>query len=80
MAGPPLHPLALGNVATLRRKFDADPRLAHLDIIGVGGVYDSQGYKRMRRVGAMAVGIATALGRQGVGVFTAIEKDINSVW
>lgn len=80
MAGPPLHPLALGNVATLRRKFDADPRLVHLDIIGVGGVYDGQGYKRMRRVGAMAVGIATALGRQGVGVFTSIETDINSVW
>ncbi|PKK48616.1 hypothetical protein CI102_9072, partial [Trichoderma harzianum] len=80
MAGPPLHPLALGNVATLRRKFDADSRLAHLDIIGVGGVYDGQGYKRMRRVGAMAVGIATALGRQGVGVFTSIEKDINSIW
>ncbi|KAL7932265.1 hypothetical protein V8C35DRAFT_97889 [Trichoderma chlorosporum] len=80
MAGPPLHPLALGNVATLRRRFDADPRLAHLDIIGVGGVYDGQGYRRMRRVGAMAVGIATALGRQGVGVFTSIETDINSVW
>ncbi|KAL7914614.1 hypothetical protein GGI35DRAFT_434845 [Trichoderma velutinum] len=80
MAGPPLHPLALGNVATLRRKFDADLRLAHLDIIGVGGVYDGQGYKRMRRVGAMAVGIATALGRQGVSVFTSVETDINSVW
>ncbi|UKZ73308.1 hypothetical protein TrVFT333_000951 [Trichoderma virens FT-333] len=80
MAGPPLHPLALGNVATLRRKFDADPRLAHLDIIGVGGVYDGEGYRRMRRVGAMAVGIATALGRQGVGVFTSIESDINSAW
>ncbi|UKZ46727.1 hypothetical protein TrVGV298_000934 [Trichoderma virens] len=80
MAGPPLHPLALGNVATLRRKFDADPRLARLDIIGVGGVYDGEGYRRMRRVGAMAVGIATALGRQGVGVFTSIESDINSAW
>ncbi|PTB69973.1 FMN-linked oxidoreductase, partial [Trichoderma citrinoviride] len=80
MAGPPLHPLALGNVSILRRRFDADPRLAHLDIIGVGGVYDSQGYQRMRSVGAMAVGIATALGRQGVGVFTSIEKDIQSAW
>ncbi|EGR45861.1 uncharacterized protein TRIREDRAFT_67494 [Trichoderma reesei QM6a] len=80
MAGPPLHPLALGNVSILRRRFDADPRLAHLDIIGVGGVYDGQGYKRMRSVGAMAVGIATALGRQGVDVFTSIEKDINSAW
>ncbi|KAL7811029.1 hypothetical protein V8C44DRAFT_109772 [Trichoderma aethiopicum] len=80
MAGPPLHPLALGNVSILRRRFDADPRLAHLDIIGVGGVYDGQGYKRMRSVGAMAVGIATALGRHGVGVFTSIEKDIDSAW
>ncbi|KAK4065172.1 uncharacterized protein Triagg1_8611 [Trichoderma aggressivum f. europaeum] len=80
MAGPPLHPLALGNVATLRRRFDADPRLAHLDIIGAGGVYDGQGYKRMRRVGAVAVGIATALGRQGVGVFASIETDIHSTW
>jgi dihydroorotate dehydrogenase (fumarate) len=70
----------LGNVSILRRRFDADPRLAHLDIIGVGGVYDGQGYKRMRSVGAMAVGIATALGRQGVDVFTSIEKDINSAW
>ncbi|RFU72820.1 dihydroorotate dehydrogenase fumarate, partial [Trichoderma arundinaceum] len=80
MAGPPLHPLALGNVATLRRKCDADPRLAHLDIIGVGGVYNGDGYRRMRRVGALAVGLATALGRQGVDIFTSIERDINSAW
>ncbi|KAL7894656.1 hypothetical protein HDV63DRAFT_155694 [Trichoderma sp. SZMC 28014] len=80
MAGPPLHPLALGNVATLRRRFDQDPRLAHLDIIGVGGVYNGEGYKRMRHVGARAVGIATALGRRGVQVFTSIEDEIQSVW
>ncbi|KAM0257184.1 hypothetical protein ACHAQJ_004546 [Trichoderma viride] len=80
MAGPPLHPLALGNVATLRRKFDADPRLAHLDIIGVGGVYNGEGYRRMRRVGALAVGIATALGSRGVDVFTSIENDIDAAW
>ncbi|KAL7786263.1 hypothetical protein V8C37DRAFT_392751 [Trichoderma ceciliae] len=80
MAGPPLHPLALGNVATLRRKFDADPRLAHLDIIGVGGVYNGEGYRRMRQVGALAVGIATALGRQGVEVFATIEEEISSAW
>ncbi|KAH6604816.1 hypothetical protein Trco_006523 [Trichoderma cornu-damae] len=80
MAGPPLHPLALGNVAALRRRFDADPRLRHLDIIGVGGVYNGEGYRRMRRVGASAVGIATALGRQGVQVFASLEKDINSAW
>jgi dihydroorotate dehydrogenase (fumarate) len=80
MAGPPLHPLALGNVATLRRRFDQDPRLAHLEIIGVGGVYNGEGYNRMRHVGARAVGIATALGRRGVQVFTSIEDEIKSVW
>lgn len=80
MAGPPLHPLALGNVATLRRRFDQDPRLAHLEIIGVGGVYNGEGYRRMRHVGARAVGIATALGRRGVEVFTTIEDEIKSVW
>ncbi|KAM0457709.1 hypothetical protein ACHAPV_006604 [Trichoderma viride] len=80
LAGPPLHPLALGNVATLRRRFDQDPRLAHLEIIGVGGVYNGEGYKRMRHVGARAVGIATALGRQGVQVFASIEDEIKSVW
>ncbi|KAK1246979.1 hypothetical protein MKX08_000781 [Trichoderma sp. CBMAI-0020] len=80
MAGPPLHPLALGNVTTLRRRFDQDPRLAHLEIIGVGGVYNGQGYKRMRHVGARAVGIATALGRRGVQVFASIEDEIKSVW
>lgn len=80
MAGPPLHPLALGNVATLRRRFDQDPRLAHLDIIGVGGVYNGEGYRRMRHVGARAVGIATALGRRGIQVFTSIEDEVKSVW
>ncbi|UKZ92321.1 uncharacterized protein TrAFT101_007281 [Trichoderma asperellum] len=80
MAGPPLHPLALGNVATLRRRFDQDPRLVHLEIIGVGGVYNGEGYKRMRHVGARAVGIATALGRRGVEVFTSIEDEIKSAW
>lgn len=80
MAGPPLHPLALGNVASLRRLFDRDPNLTHLDIIGVGGVGDGDGYKRMRNVGAAAVGVATAFGQHGISVFGSIEKDICSSW
>ncbi|KAI0095523.1 dihydroorotate dehydrogenase [Daldinia grandis] len=76
MAGAPLHPLALGNVATLRRMFDAFPETSHVQIIGVGGVEDAAGYRRMRDVGAAAVGVGTALGRKGVGVFGEIEDGL----
>ncbi|KAI1808186.1 hypothetical protein F4811DRAFT_503374 [Daldinia bambusicola] len=76
MAGAPLHPLALGNVATLRRMLDASPTTAGVQIIGVGGVSDSAGYRRMRDVGAAAVGVGTALGRKGVGVFGEIEDGL----
>jgi dihydroorotate dehydrogenase (fumarate) len=73
MAGAALHPLALGNVATLRRLLDAQPRLAHIAIIGVGGVADAAGFARMRCVGAVAVGVGTAVGREGVDVFRRIR-------
>ncbi|KAI2639011.1 dihydroorotate dehydrogenase [Hypomontagnella submonticulosa] len=76
MAGAPLHPLALGNVATLRRMLDAAPETRHVRIIGVGGVEDADGYRRMRDVGAYAVGVGTALGRKGVGVFKEIEDGL----
>ncbi|OTB16685.1 hypothetical protein K445DRAFT_38501, partial [Daldinia sp. EC12] len=76
MAGAPLHPLALGNVATLRRMLDASPGTADVQIIGVGGVSDSAGYRRMRDVGAAAVAVGTALGRKGVGVFGEIEDGL----
>ncbi|KAI2776896.1 dihydroorotate dehydrogenase [Daldinia loculata] len=71
-----VHPLALGNVATLRRMFDAFPETSHVQIIGVGGVEDAAGYRRMRDVGAAAVGVGTALGRKGVGVFGEIEDGL----
>ncbi|ODA83102.1 hypothetical protein RJ55_01611 [Drechmeria coniospora] len=80
MGGAMLHPLALGNVATLRRMFDERPELSHLVIVGVGGVSDGDGYKRMRRAGASAVGLATGLGSRGVRVFEDIENDIGSSW
>ncbi|KAL1865674.1 dihydroorotate dehydrogenase [Diaporthe australafricana] len=70
MAGAPLHPLALGNVRTIRKMLDeAESVLAHIQIIGVGGVLDHDGFKRMQAVGADIVGVGTGLGLKGVGVF-----------
>lgn len=76
MAGAPLHPLSLGNVASIRAILDGHAELAHIRLIGVGGVSDGDGYKRMRGAGADAVALATALGRRGVEVFGEIERDI----
>ncbi|KAF4549604.1 Dihydroorotate dehydrogenase-like protein 1 [Elsinoe fawcettii] len=78
MAGAALHPLALGNVRTIRTLLDAEPRLKSIDIIGVGGVEDAAGAKRMRAAGAKVVGVGTALGREGVGVFTKINGQQSS--
>ncbi|KAI3394688.1 hypothetical protein diail_2435 [Diaporthe ilicicola] len=77
MAGAPLHPLALGNVRTIRRMLDeAEGSLTHIQIIGVGGVLDHDGFKRMQAVGADIVGVGTGLGLKGVGIFDDIlHKD-----
>jgi dihydroorotate dehydrogenase (fumarate) len=72
LAGAPLHPLALGNVKTLRDLLDSHQRLRGIQVIGVGGVEDSEGFARMRAVGASVVGVGTALGREGMGVFGKI--------
>ncbi|CAD0094869.1 unnamed protein product [Aureobasidium vineae] len=72
LAGEPLHPLALGNVATLRRLLDEHPELRDIDIIGVGGVSDAAGLSRMQAVGAKVVAVGTALGREGLPVFARI--------
>lgn len=74
MAGSSLHPLSLGNVYTIRKMLDANKALKHIAIIGVGGVSDKAGYERMRNVGAAAVAVGTALGREGVGVFEKISR------
>lgn len=79
MAGPALHPLALGNVRVLRRMLD-DGGLSEVDIIGVGGVSDGDGYRRMRTAGASMVALASGLGRFGVDVFKGINNDINGHW
>ncbi|KAI0974188.1 hypothetical protein F4678DRAFT_401912 [Xylaria arbuscula] len=80
LAGAPLHPLALGNVASLRRLLDAAPETRHVDVLGIGGVADAAGFRRMRGVGAIAVGVGTALGIKGVGVFGEIEVGLGVVW
>jgi dihydroorotate dehydrogenase (fumarate) len=72
MAGAPLHPLALGNVKTIREMLDKHQELRGIDIVGVGGVNDPAGFDRMRSVGAKVVGVGTALGREGVKVFSKI--------
>lgn len=80
MAGASLHPLALGNVATLRRMLDQGKETKDVKIIGIGGVEDASGYRRMKGVGASAVGVGTALGRNGLKVFEDIEAGLESKW
>lgn len=75
MAGSSLHPLALGNVSIIRRMLDEFEDTKHIEIIGVGGVSDNAGYLRMRNVGAAAVAVGTAFGREGTAVFKNIGKD-----
>lgn len=74
LAGAPLHPLALGNVYTIKGLLFQHKELEHIQIIGVGGVEDVDGFNRMRAVGAAAVGIGTALGRKGLKVFEDIGE------
>ena len=76
LAGSALHPLAMGNVATLRRMLDAHEELKDIEIIGVGGISDAAGYERMRSVGASAVAVGTALGAEGVGAFEKIWEGV----
>lgn len=78
LAGAPLHPLALGNVKTLRKMLDErEEEIGHrVQIIGVGGVLDAQGYRRMRTAGADVVGLASGLLLRGVNVFGEIEKGV----
>ena len=75
MAGEALHPLALGNVYTLRRLLDKhqERSLREISIIGVGGVTTREAHLRMRRAGASVVACATILVQSGVGVFEKLS-------
>jgi dihydroorotate dehydrogenase (fumarate) len=79
LAGAALHPLALGNVYTIKGMLFPHEALSGIQIIGVGGVEDAEGYRRMRAVGASAVGVGTALGRKGIAVFEEIGRAAVSV-
>ncbi|KAK3351952.1 hypothetical protein B0H65DRAFT_420732 [Neurospora tetraspora] len=78
LAGAPLHPLALGNVKTLRKMLDQrQEKLGHrVQVIGVGGVLDAAGYRRMRKAGADVVGLASGLLLKGTEVFGEIERGL----
>ncbi|KDQ54918.1 hypothetical protein JAAARDRAFT_209114 [Jaapia argillacea MUCL 33604] len=71
LAGASLHPLALGNVYTFTQLLSSYPHLSlkEIVVIGVGGVRDEEGVRRMRKVGARVVGCASAFGMEGVAVF-----------
>lgn len=75
MAGEALHPLALGNVYTLRRLLDIheETSLREISIIGVGGVTTREAHVRMRRAGASVVACATILVHSGVGIFEKLS-------
>ncbi|MCJ1466675.1 dihydroorotate dehydrogenase [Pseudocyphellaria aurata] len=75
LAGAALHPLALGNVHTIRRMLDSHENLRHISIIGVGGVSDGAGFRRMRDVGAEAIAVGTAFGCGGISVFQKIHEE-----
>jgi dihydroorotate dehydrogenase (fumarate) len=82
MAGEALHPLALGNVYTLRRLLDKHEEISlrEISIIGVGGVTTREAHLRMRRAGASVVACATILVQNGVGVFEKLSiTDDNSL-
>ena len=75
LAGDALHPLALGNVRTIRLMLDMHSSLKSICIIGVGGVLDGAGFRRMRAVGADAVAVGTALGHRGLKIFSRIIEE-----
>ncbi|PWW72313.1 FMN-linked oxidoreductase [Tuber magnatum] len=75
LGGASIHWLSLGNVSTIRRMLDQVQGLEDVAVIGVGGVGDRAGWQRMLSVGAEGVGVATALGRNGVGVFAKISSE-----
>jgi dihydroorotate dehydrogenase (fumarate) len=50
--------------------------LHRIAIVGIGGVKDAAGFRRMKSVGASAVGVGTALGREGISIFGKITKGL----
>ncbi len=78
MAGDAIHALSLGNVRIIRGLLDGSEveGVRAVEIIGVGGVKDAEGLRRMRKAGAGVVGLATGLGREGVDIFQTIWQGV----
>jgi dihydroorotate dehydrogenase (fumarate) len=81
LAGESLHPIALGNVYTLHNLLQASSKtnLRGIQILGVGGVMSGLSAIRMKEAGASAVGLATALGREGTSVFERISTEVTLI-
>ncbi|KAI3608700.1 dihydroorotate oxidase [Moniliophthora roreri] len=73
LAGDALHPLALGNVYTFAHLLKSEASLTDMGLIGVGGVTNQEGVKRMQKAGAVVVGCATMLGIHGVKAFQILS-------
>lgn len=54
--------------------------LGHISIIGIGGVLDAAGYRRMKAAGAAVVGVGTGLGLKGLRIFEEIEQGLARTW
>lgn len=80
MVGVVLYLLVLGNVVIIWRMLDERLSLKYIIVIGIGGVEDEKGYKRMRVVGVGVVGVGIVLGVKGVEVFEEIEKGLKGGW
>lgn len=59
---------------TFNRLLAAEPSTAGIRVLGVGGVTSPAAAKRMFKAGAAAVECATALGKEGVGIFERLQK------
>lgn len=72
VSGPALHPIAVRCVYDLAAELEAP-------IVGTGGVSDGEGALRMIMAGATAVGVGSALYREGPGVFRRLNKELGAL-
>lgn len=79
LGGALIHPLALGTVFAVSNVIASSTQTAirSIGVIGIGGVLDAAGARRMRHAGASAVACATALGTKGVSVFEEIVEGMD---
>jgi dihydroorotate dehydrogenase (NAD+) catalytic subunit len=71
LSGPGIKPIAVKCIADV---FSATK--GKLPIIGTGGVYTGEDALEMMLAGASLVGIGTAVGDRGIGVFKAVRDEM----